>query len=29
MSSYPLEGYNPYEGSSETEHQAEEPEDIH
>ena len=29
VSSYPLEGDDPYEGSGETEHQAEEPEDIH
>ena len=29
VSSYPLEGDDPYECSRETEHQAEEPEDIH
>ncbi len=29
MSSYPLERDDPYERSRETEHQAEEPEDIH
>jgi hypothetical protein len=29
VSSYPLEGDDPYERSRETEHQAEEPEDIH
>jgi hypothetical protein len=29
MRSYPLEGDNPYECGRETEHQAEEPEDIH
>ena len=29
MSSYPLEGDDPYERSRETENQAEEPEDIH
>jgi len=29
VSSYPLEGDNPYERRREAEHQAEEPEDIH